>query len=386
MYIPYGHQDITENDIAAVVDVLRSDWLTQGPAVEKFEKELSTYCKVPFAIAVANGTAALHLACLALDIGKNDTVWSTPNTFVASTNCALFCGAKIDFVDICTKTYNMSAKKLEEKLIAAKKTNSLPKAVIPVHFAGQSCNMKKIKSLADEYGFYIIEDACHALGGKYLGEPIGNCQYSDITVFSFHPVKIITTGEGGMITTTNEKLANKLLMLRTHGITKNADLMHNKNNGPWYYEQHDLGYNYRITDIQCALGYSQLKKLDEFVSKRHALVKTYNYALKDLPVITPYEEEHNYSAYHLYVIRLKLDQVTKTRKQIFSELRDAGIGVMVHYIPVHTQPYYENLGFHYGDFPEAEKYYEEAITLPLYPKLKDEQQKYIINKLSEIIR
>lgn len=383
--IPYGHQDINAEDVKAVTAVLQSDWLTQGPMVEKFETEIANYCKAKYGIAVCNGTAALHLACLALNIGPGDLVWTSPNTFVASANCALYCGAEVDFVDIDERTYNMNVAQLKSKLAVAKQNNKLPKLVIPVHFAGQPCDMQAIKKLADQYSFYIIEDASHAVGGEYNKTKIGSCTHSDMTVFSFHPVKIITTGEGGMIMTNQTELQAKIRQLLTHGITKNSKLMQNQSEGDWYYEQQDLGYNYRITDIQCALGLSQFKRLDDFVKNRRELKARYDAGLKDLPLILPYEAEYSYSPYHLYVIQLQLDKINKNRKQVFNELRQAGIGVHVHYIPVHTQPYYQKLGFNKGDFPVAEQYYQAAITLPLYYGLTEKNQDYIIKTLHEIL-
>jgi UDP-4-amino-4,6-dideoxy-N-acetyl-beta-L-altrosamine transaminase len=384
--IPYGHQNISEEDIQAVVDVLRSDWLTQGPFVERFEHAISEYCGAKYSVATCNATAALHLACRALELAPNDYVWTSPNTFAASANCARYCGAKIDFVDIDPKTYNLSVTELEKKLAAASKENKLPKLVIPVHFAGQSCDMAKIKFLSDKYGFYILEDASHAIGGSYRGHKIGGCQYSDMTVFSFHPAKIITTGEGGMVLTNNENLHKKLKLLVSHGITKNPELMQGENHGPWYAQQLDLGYNYRITDFQCALGLSQFKRIDDFVTSRHKLAARYNNILKELPLVLPFQTADNYSAYHLYVIKLQLDQLQKTRKQIITELREANVGAMVHYIPVHTHPYYQKLGFAWGDFPEAEQYYQATISLPLYPQLTMHKQDYVISKLIDIIK
>ncbi|MFA6409825.1 MAG: UDP-4-amino-4,6-dideoxy-N-acetyl-beta-L-altrosamine transaminase [Gammaproteobacteria bacterium] len=376
--IPYGHQDISEADISAVNDVLHSDWLTQGPLVDKFEEAVANYCNAKYAVSVCNATAALHLACLALDIKKGDYVWTSPNTFLASANCALYCGASIDFVDIDPKTYNLSIESLTHKLEIAAKNNKLPKLILPVHFAGQSCDMRAIRSLADKYKFYVVEDASHAIGGKYYDHNIGDCAYSDMAVFSFHPVKIITTGEGGMIMTNKKELCEKLKLLRSHGMTRNPETMVSESHGTWYYQQIALGYNYRLTDLQCALGLSQLSRIDEFVDRRHELVKRYNQALKDLPVILPFQEKYNYSAFHLYVIQLKLDQIKKTRGQVFDELRAAGIGVAVHYIPVHLQPHYRQFGFKEGDYPEAEKYYDGVITLPLYFGLSESEQDFVI--------
>jgi UDP-4-amino-4,6-dideoxy-N-acetyl-beta-L-altrosamine transaminase len=384
--IPYGRQSINEEDIQAVVEVLRSDWITQGPKVVQFEEAIAHYCGAKHAVVTCNATAALHLACRSLGIKAGDRVWTSPNTFVASANCALYCGATIDFVDIDPHTYNMSVEALTQKLAAAKKTNTLPRLVIPVHFSGQSCEMQAIKALADRYGFYIVEDASHAIGGKYQNQFIGCCRYSDMTVFSFHPVKIITTGEGGAITTNNPTLMEKLKLLVTHGITRNPKLIQSTPPGEWYYEMQDLGHNYRITDIQCALGLNQLKRVDEFLLRRHELAARYNKALSDSPVVVPYQEKYNYSAYHLYVIRLKLKELKKSRERIFFELRRKNIGVNVHYIPVHMQPYYQRLGFKQGDFLLAEQYYKEAITLPLYPDLSRQDQDYVIACLQELLK
>jgi UDP-4-amino-4,6-dideoxy-N-acetyl-beta-L-altrosamine transaminase len=371
--IPYGRQDISEVDIQSVVDVLHSDYLTQGPVVPSFEKTIADYCGVDHAVAVNSATSALHIACLALDVGPGDRVWTTPITFVASANCALYCGAKVDFVDIDPKTYNLSVEKLAEKLVQAEKKGCLPKVVIPVHLCGQPCDMEGIHALSQQYGFKIIEDASHAIGGKYQGQPIGNCRYSDITVFSFHPVKIITTGEGGMALSKDAELAKRMQLLRTHGITRDTAEMTHAPDGPWYYQQIDLGFNYRMTDIHAALGLSQMRRLDEFVARRYAIARQYDKLLEDLPVVTPWQNPDSNSARHLYVIRLKLDQINKTHREVFDVLRAVGIGVNLHYIPVHRQPYYERLGFKQGQYPEAEKYYSTAISLPMYPGLTDDQ-------------
>ena len=379
--IPYGRQDISEADIQAVVDVLRSDFLTQGPAVPAFEKAVADYCGAGHAVTVNSATSALHIACLALGVGKGDIVWTSPITFVASANCALYCGADVDFVDIDPRTYNLSTERLAEKLAQAEKSGRLPKVVIPVHLCGQPCDMAGIHALSQRYGFKIIEDASHAIGGKYKGEPIGNCRYSDITVFSFHPVKIITTGEGGMALTNNENLAKRMQLLRSHGITREAGEMTHAPDGPWYYQQIELGFNYRMTDIQAALGLSQMSRLDEFVAKRHAIAKRYEQLLADLPVITPWQHPDGYSGLHLYVIRLKLAEIGKTHRQVFEALRAAGIGVNLHYIPVYRQPYYEDMGFKAGLCPEAERYYLEAISLPMYPNLTEAQQDKVIESL-----
>ncbi|HEY8464898.1 MAG TPA: UDP-4-amino-4,6-dideoxy-N-acetyl-beta-L-altrosamine transaminase [Bacillota bacterium] len=384
--IPYGRQDINRADIEAVINVLTSDWLTQGPAIARFEAAVAGYCGAKYAVAVSNATAALHLSCLALELGPGDRLWTSPNTFVASANCGLYCGSEVDFVDIDPRTYNMAVTKLEAKLEAGKHTGKLPKVVIPVHFAGQSCAMEPIARLASEYGFTVIEDASHAIGGLYQNKPVGSCAYSSMTVFSFHPVKIITSGEGGMILTNREDLYEKLIRLRSHGITRNPQLMEGEPDGPWYYQQLELGYNYRITDIQAALGYSQLQRITEFIKRRRYLAERYNRLLAELPVITPWENPDCKSAFHLYVIRLQLDRINKSHRQVFEELRQAGIMVNLHYIPVHTQPYYKKMGFKRGDFPEAERYYSEAISLPLYYGLSDEEQDYVVEKITEIVR
>jgi len=385
-FIPYGRQSIDEKDVAAVCSVLRSDWLTQGPKIKVFEDVIAAYSGAKFAVAVSSGTAALHIACLAAGLGKDDTLWTSPNTFVASANCALYCNAKPDFVDINPLSYNMDVNKLEAKLIEAAKTDSLPKIVIPVHFAGQSCEMERIYDLSKKYNFKTIEDACHALGGSYKNKKIGSCVFSDMAVFSFHPVKTLTTGEGGMILTNNEELYEKLLCLRTHGITRDSKFMEGNPDGPWYYQQINLGMNYRLTDIQASLGISQLTHLDEFISRRHELAKRYNEALSDLPVTTPYMHPETYSAFHLYVIRLKLNEIKKTRKEVFEFLHKKGIGINVHYIPVHFQPYYKKLGFEYGQYPEAEKHYEETLTIPLSPSMTEKEQNRVIESLYESLK
>ncbi len=384
-YIPYGRQDINQQDIDAVMEVLRSDWLTQGPSIERFEQTVANYCGAKYAIAVSSATAALHIACLASGLSQGDFLWTSPNTFVASANCGLYCGAEIDFVDIDSHTYNLSVEELEKKLIQAQQKGQLPKVVIPVHLAGQSCEMEKIFNLSKRYGFSIIEDASHGIGGSYQNQPIGCCQFSDLTIFSFHPVKIITTGEGGMILTNRQDLYEKLIRLRTHGITRNAELMTEESHGSWYYQQLELGYNYRITDIQAALGVSQMQRLDQFIEKRRFLSARYNQLLANLPVTLPYQHPETNSSWHLYIMRLNLDKINKSHGQVFEELRQGKIGVNLHYIPVHTQPYYQKLGFKYGDFPQAETYYQEAISIPLYYGLTEENQDYIVNTLKSII-
>ena len=383
--IPYGRQDISKDDVLAVQEILNSDWLTQGPAIKQFEKVVAEYCGAKYAVAVSSATAALHIGCLALDLGFSDVLWTTPNTFVASANCGRYCGANVDFVDIDPLTYNLSVTALEEKLKIAKRNGELPNVLIPVHFSGQSCEMERMAELSKIYGFKIIEDASHALGGSYKDTKVGSCEYSDMTVFSFHPVKIITTGEGGIILTNRRELYERLVRLRSHGITRDCDLRQENYDGPWHYQQIELGYNYRMTDIQAALGVSQMLRLDKFVERRNRLAERYNNALKDLPLLLPWQRPEVYSAYHLYVIQLKLDELVKSRKAVFDELRSAGINVNVHYIPVHTQPYYQSLGFNEGDFPQAEKYYAGAITLPLYYGLTEENQDYVLNKVREVV-
>ena len=384
--IPYGKQDINQADIDSVISVLKSDFLTQGPQVPLFEKIVSSYCDANFSVAVNSATSALHIACLALGLGKGDWLWTCPNSFVASANCGVYCGAKINFVDIDTRTYNMSVSELEKKLIHAKAENKLPKIVVPVHFSGQSCDMKKIHSLAVEYGFKIIEDASHAIGGKYIDKKIGSCQYSDITVFSFHPVKIITTAEGGLATTNSTLIAKKMQLYRSHGITRDKSDMTIKPDGSWYYQQVELGFNYRMTELQAALGISQMKRLDEFVAKRHILHKRYDLLLNNLPIIKPYQNKNIYSALHLYPIQIDKKNVSKDREQIFNELREAGLGVNVHYIPIHTQPYYLRLGFKEGDYPNSEDYYSNAISIPLFHSMTLEQQDEVVRVLKMVMQ
>lgn len=384
--IPYGRQDINDADIQSVVDVLKSDFLTQGPAVPTFEKSVSDYCGAKYAVSANSATSVLHIACLALGVGKGDLVWTSPITFVASANCALYCGAEVDFVDIDPRTFNISVDKLAEKLADAKLKGRLPKVVIPVHLCGQSCDMAAIFRLSVEYGFKIIEDASHAIGGKYLNKPIGNCDYSDITVFSFHPVKIITTAEGGLATTNNPLIAKKMFLLRSHGITRDQDDMVNTSHGPWYYEQIELGFNYRMTDIQASLGVSQMQRLDTFVNKRHQIANRYNAELSSLPVTQQHQMTDAHSAFHLYVIRLQLSDISKTHRQVFIDLRQAGILVNLHYMPVYLQPYYKKMGFETGYCPEAERYYAEAISLPMYTTLTDEQQGVVINTLTQVLQ
>jgi UDP-4-amino-4,6-dideoxy-N-acetyl-beta-L-altrosamine transaminase len=379
--IPYGRQDINQLDIDAVVDVLQSDFLTQGPVVPAFERAVADYCGAKHAVAVNSATSALHMACLTLGVGVGDRVWTTPITFVATANCALYCGALIDFVDIDPLTYNISVARLSEKLADAEKNGSLPKVVIPVHFSGQSCDMASIHALGQSYGFKIIEDASHAIGGRYKNQPVGNCRYSDITVFSFHPVKIITTGEGGALLTNDPAMANQLVRLRSHGITRDASEMTHAPDGPWYYQQIELGYNYRMTEIQAALGLSQMRRLDEFVSQRQALAKNYNELLEHEAVVRPTQHADCYSSTHLYVIRLRLSEIEASHREVFERLRVNGIGVNLHYIPVYRQPYFERMGFDVCDYPEAEKYYAEAISLPMYSELLPELQQKVVKGL-----
>ena len=383
--IPYGRQDISQQDIDAVVEVLQSNFLTQGPKVPAFEQAVAKHVGAAHALAVNSATSALHIACMALGLGQGDWLWTTPNTFVASANCGLYCGAQVDFVDIDPHTYNLCAKELEKKLISAERLGKLPKVVVPVHFSGQPCDMQAIHALAQKYGFKIIEDASHAIGGKYQNEFIGNCRYSDITVFSFHPVKIITTAEGGLALTNDETLAEKMNLHRSHGITRDTNLMTHEPDGPWYYQQVELGFNYRMTELQAALGISQMQRLDEFVAQRHALAERYNQLLTDLPLTLPWQHSDSYSGLHLYVIRLQLDKLSKSHRQVFEELRAAGIGVNLHYIPVHMQPYYQDMGFKTGDFPAAERYYDEAISLPMFSTMTEEQQGEVVRVLKKVL-
>lgn len=384
-FIPYGRQDISEQDIATVIEVLRSDCITQGPAIDRFEQAVADYCGVQYAVAVSSATAGLHIACLAAGLQAGDWLWTSPNTFVASANCGLYCGANVDFVDIDSRTYNLSATQLEQRLFQASQTNRLPKVVIPVHFAGQSCEMTRLAELSKRYSFQIIEDAAHAIGGSYKGRTIGCCEFSEMAVFSFHPVKIITTGEGGMVVTNRQDLYEKLIRLRTHGITRNPDLLQEESHGPWYYQQIELGFHHRMTDIQAALGTSQMQRLDEFVARRRHLAERYDRLLANLPVTLPYQHSDTNSSWHLYVIRLKLDQIHKTHRQVFEQLRQANIGVNLHYIPVHTQPYYRQLGFQWGNFPAAEQYYQEAISLPLFFGLTEAEQDQVVLTLQSIL-
>ena len=381
-FIPYGRQNISEEDIDSVVKVLKSDWLTTGPNIDEFENSLTQHSQANHCIAVCNATAALHMAYLALGMGNGDSVWTSPNTFLSTANAAIMCGATIDFVDICPKTYNMSVDSLEQKLIAAKKTNTLPKLVVPVHFGGQSCDMQKIAELSDKYGFKIVEDASHAVGGEYQGKPVGCCQYSSITVFSFHPVKIITTGEGGALLTNDDSLNRKLRLLRTHGMTRDSNLMEKTSEGDWYYEMASMGYNYRITDLQCALGTSQMKRLNKFIDERHSIANRYSDLLCDSRITLPYQHKDTRSAYHLYPVLVS----SESRKQIFDYLRSYSIGVNVLYIPVHLQPYYKKLGFQKNAYPNAEHYYAQTIALPMYCGLTESQMTYVSDKFLKAVK
>jgi UDP-4-amino-4,6-dideoxy-N-acetyl-beta-L-altrosamine transaminase len=384
-YIPYGRQDITQADVDAVVAVLQSDFLTQGPMVPAFEQAVASYCGTKHALAVNSATSALHIACLALNLVPGDWLWTSPITFVASANCALYCGAEVDFVDIDPRTYNLCPQALERKLEQAEREGKLPKVVIPVHLCGQPCDMQAIHALAQRYGFKVIEDASHAIGGKYKDEPIGNCEYSDITILSFHPVKIITTAEGGMALTNSAELASKMALFRSHGITRDPAQMTHEADGPWYYQQIELGYNYRMTELQAALGVSQMERLDAYVTRRHQLARRYDELLASLPVTAPWQHLDSYSGLHLYPIRLQFDKIKKTHREVFDSLREQGIGVNLHYIPVHTQPYYQRMGFQPGDFPQAQAYYSEAISLPMYQSMSDAQQDQVITALGKAL-
>lgn len=384
--IPYGRQDVNQTDIDAVVAVLNSDFLTQGPVVPAFESAVAEYCKVQHAVAVNSATSALHIACLALDIGKGDIVWTSPITFVASANCALYCGATVDFVDIDPLTYNLSVDRLKEKLALAAKAGTLPKVIIPVHLCGQSCNMAGIYELSLQYGFKIIEDASHAIGGRYMNEAIGNCRYSNITVFSFHPVKIITTGEGGMAVTNDAALARHMRLLRSHGISSSKDDMCVRPSQEiWNYQQIDLGFNYRMTDIQAALGLSQMIRLDKFVATRHQIAAFYGKALSNLPVTIPWQHQDCTSSFHLYPIRVRQGECGKTQREVYDMLCREGVAVNVHYIPVYRQPYYESMNFRVGYCPEAEQYHNEAISLPMFSTLTQANQDKVLAVLTQAL-
>lgn len=383
--IPYGRQNIDETDIDSVIAVLRSDYLTQGPVVPRFEQAVAARVGARYAVATNSATSALHCACLALDLGPGDRLWTSPNTFVASANCALYCGASVDFVDIDPRTYNLSVEALAAKLEHAERTGTLPKIVVPVHYAGQACEMQRIAALSQRYGFRVIEDASHAIGGRYRDEPIGNGRYSDITVFSFHPVKIITTGEGGMALANDPELANRLQRHRSHGITSDPPDMHQRPADEiWNYQQIRLGYNYRMTDIHAALGVSQLARLDAFVARRHAIARRYDDQLAGLPLCTPWQHPDTHSSYHLYPIRLNLRGIHQAQRHVYNALHAAGILVNLHYIPVHRQPYFEAMGFTTGYCPEAEQFHREAVSIPMYAVLTEEQQDRVIAAIRDI--
>lgn len=384
--IPYGRQDIVQADIDAVVEVLRSDYLTQGPVVPIFERKVASHVGAKHALAMNSATSALHVACLALGLGPSDWLWTTPITFVASANCGLYCGAQVDFVDINPLTYNICPKALHEKLMVAETVGNLPKVLVAVHLCGQSCDMATIYALSQKYGFRVIEDASHAIGGKYKGEYIGAGRYSDITIFSFHPVKIITTAEGGMALTNSDELAHKMALLRSHGITRDAVHMTHEPDGPWYYQQIELGYNYRMTELQAALGVSQIDRLDEFCDARAKRATQYYQCLASMPIDLPYVTDDAVSAWHLYVIRLQLDHIDKSHKEVFLALRNAGIGVNLHYIPVHLQPYYRTMGFSQGGYPQAEAYYRRAISIPIYSRLTGVEQDQVCTALADVLQ
>ncbi|BCX69962.1 UDP-4-amino-4,6-dideoxy-N-acetyl-beta-L-altrosamine transaminase [Pseudomonas izuensis] len=383
--IPYGRQSLDQADIDAVVAVLQSDWLTQGPTIERFEQAMAERCEADFAVAVCNATAALHIACLAAGLGPGDRLWTTPNTFLASANCGRYCGADVDFVDIDPLTWNLDANALALKLEQSERDGTLPKVLVAVAFSGQSCDMRRIAELAERYGFTVIEDASHAVGASYAGRPVGCGEFAAMTVFSFHPVKIITSAEGGMVLTNRPELAERLQRLRSHGMTRDSQQMTEASHGPWYYQQVELGFNYRITDLQAALGLSQLSKLEGFIERRRELAARYDRLLADLPLTLPGPQSEAESAWHLYVVRLHLDAINLSHRQVFEGLRAAGVGVNLHYIPVHLQPYYREQGFAEGDFPQAERYYAQAISLPLFPLLSDEQQDHVVEHLRRLV-
>jgi UDP-4-amino-4,6-dideoxy-N-acetyl-beta-L-altrosamine transaminase len=379
--IPYGRQNITPADIEAVVDVLRSDFLTQGPVVPAFERAVADRVDARHAVALNSATSALHAVCLAMGLKAGDMLWTSPISFVASANCALYCGARVDFVDIDRETFNLCPEALARKLEQAEGKDSLPKIVVVVHMTGQPCDLSAIHALSRRYGFRIIEDASHAIGARYRGRPIGNCEFSDAVVFSFHPVKIITTGEGGMVLTNDPEIAYKVALFRSHGITRDAQRLIHQPDGPWYYEQLELGYNYRMTDIQAALGLSQLQQLEESVEARHRLARRYDELVAELPLLVPAQRAESRSSFHLYVVRLRLDRIDRSRRQVFEAMRADGIGVNVHYIPIYSQPYHMRAGVRAADFPQAEAYYREAISIPMFPTLSSAQQDCVVKSL-----
>jgi UDP-4-amino-4,6-dideoxy-N-acetyl-beta-L-altrosamine transaminase len=383
--IPYSRQSIADEDIESVVATLRSDFLTQGPAIPAFEQAFARRHEVAYAVAVSNGTAALHIACLALGVGPGSRVWTCPNSFVASANCALYCGANVDFVDMDPTTRSMSVAALEAKLVRARASDTLPNVVIPVDFSGLPCELREIHQLSDKYGFKVLQDASHAAGATYLGHPIGHA-FAHLSVFSFHAVKVITTAEGGIVTTHDATLARTLQLLRSHGTTRDVHEMEREPEGAWYYEQHLLGYNYRLTDVQAALGLSQLQRLDDLRRRREELASRYDELLADLPVIRPPRPPNRTSSWHLYVIELDENRTHASRTSVFRALREVGIGVNVHYIPIHTQPYYEKLGFKRGDYPASERYYDRAISIPLFPAMNDDQQQFVVRTLAAALR
>ncbi len=383
--IPYARQHIDQSDCEAVLEALRSDFLTQGPAVPRFEQTLAARTGASHAVAVNSATSALHIACLALGLGPGDRLWTVPNTYVASANCGRYCGAEVDFVDIDARTYNLSASALALKLDEAQRSGTLPKVLVTVHFAGQSCEMAAIGALARRYGVRLIEDGSHAVGGRYQGAEVGCCSYSDVTVLSFHPVKIITTGEGGMALTNDAGLAARMRRLRSHGVTRDPEEMQRHGEGAWYYEQSELGFNYRMTDLQAALGLSQCRRLDEFLARRRAIACEYDAMLADLPLILPFQHPDTQSAFHLYVIQIDSERTSLARRVVFERLRHAGIGVNVHYIPVHTQPYYMRRGFRPGQYPESERYYSRALSIPMYPALSSGDIRAVAAALREAL-
>lgn len=384
--IPYGRQSISDEDVQAVVDVLKSDFLTQGPAVPAFEKAVAGYCGAAHAVAVNSATSALHIACLALGVGPGCRVWTSPITFVASANCALYCGAEVDFVDVDPRTFNLSPDALAAKLERAGRDGRLPQVVIPVHMAGQSCDMAAIHALGQRYGFRIVEDASHAVGASYKGTPVGDCRFSDIAVFSYHPVKIITTAEGGLATTNDAELARLMGLYRTHGVTRDLSTMEEEPHGDWYYEQQALGFNYRMTEMQAALGLSQMSRIDAFVAERRRLAARYDERLDGQPLSRPWQHSDTDSSWHLYIVRLDLSRNSVSRRRVFDQLREKGVGVNLHYMPVYLQPYYRRLGFRPGLCPEAERYYEEALSIPLFATLTEEQQDHVVASLSEAVQ